>query len=65
MKPDAKRASKVCGSLAEAEAEKKPGQIIQVRKGERTFCDMFCGFKHVCQQFKRESMEMANQNNEP
>lgn len=62
MKPDAKRASKVCDSLAEAQAELKPGQIIQVRKGESTFCKMFCGFKHCCPQFKIESM---SSNQEP
>ena len=64
MKPGAKRASKVCDSRAEAEAEKKPSQIIQERPGERVFCSMFCGYSHVCPQFKRESMEIANANSD-
>ncbi len=62
MKPGAKRASKVCDSLAEAEAEKKPGQYIQVRPGERVFCESFCGFKHCCPQYKMESMKTDNAN---
>lgn len=65
MKPDGKRASKVCNTLEEAKAEIKPGQIIQVRKGERTFCDNFCGFKEHCYQYKQETLEINNKNNEP
>jgi hypothetical protein len=64
MKPGAKRASKVCYSMAEAEAEKKPGQFIQTRKGERTFCSSFCGYSHLCPQFLRENMEMVNTNDD-
>ena len=60
MKPGAKRASKLCATLAEAEAEKKPGQIIQTRKGEKTFCKYFCGFHMHCPQFKRESAAEPN-----
>jgi len=55
IKPGAKRASKLCATLAEAEAEKKAGQVIQVRKGEKTFCKYFCGFHTHCPQFKKES----------
>lgn len=55
MKPDAKRASKVCLSMEEALKEQKPGQIIQVRKGEKTYCNSFCGFKEICPQFAREN----------
>jgi hypothetical protein len=54
MKPEAKKASKVCSSMAEAESNKKPGQIIQVRPGESTYCKFFCGFQHVCPQYKKE-----------
>jgi hypothetical protein len=54
MKPDAKKATKVCYSMAEAEANKKPGQIIQVRSGESTYCKFFCGFHHVCPQYQKE-----------
>lgn len=62
MKPGAKRASKVCNSLAEANAEIKPGQIIQVRKGERTFCSSFCGYKDVCPVYRIDEMESAKNN---
>jgi hypothetical protein len=65
MKPGAKRASKVCATMAEAEEEKKPGQFIQARKGERTYCLHFCGFKHICPQFAREEALRANDKEEP
>jgi len=55
MKPGAKRASKVCSTRAEAEELLKPGQYIQERPGERTFCTNFCGFKDHCPQFRIES----------
>jgi hypothetical protein len=55
MKPGAKRASKVCATRAEAEELLKPGQFIQERPGERTFCQMFCGMKDHCPQFAREN----------
>ena len=57
MKPGAKRASKVCDTRREAEENLKPGQFIQERPGARTFCEMFCGYSHVCGQFKQESLE--------
>jgi hypothetical protein len=53
MKTGAKRASKVCSTRAEAESLIKPGQFIQERPGERTFCSSFCGFNQ-CPQKKRE-----------
>ena len=56
MKPDAKRASKVCDTRGEAEELLKPGQIIVERPGEATYCLHFCGFSHLCPQFKREQM---------
>jgi hypothetical protein len=59
-KPDGKRASKVCASREEAEAEKKPGQIIEVRPGEATYCKFFCSLSHLCPQFKRESMQQSD-----
>ena len=64
MKPGAKRASKVCDTRAEAERELKSGQFIQARPGERVFCENFCGFKHCCPQYKRETMMADNANNE-
>lgn len=64
MKPGAKRASKLCSTLDEAEKEKKPGQIVQARPGERTFCLFFCKLSHGCLQFKRESAEI-NSREEP
>jgi hypothetical protein len=56
MKPDAKRASKVCDTRGEAEQLLKPGQVIVERPGEATYCLHFCGFAHLCNQFKREQM---------
>lgn len=64
MKPGAKRASKLCATMAEAEQELKPGQFIQVRKGERTFCGSFCGYGHICAQYQNYLKEKANQNSE-
>jgi hypothetical protein len=61
MKPGAQRASRVFDSLADAEKYQKDGQIIQVRKAERTFCQEFCGMKHLCKQFERESMNSSNE----
>lgn len=55
MKLGGKRASKVCVSMAEAEELKKPGQFVQVRPGEQTFCNSFCGYKHCCPDFKRDN----------
>jgi len=55
MSPGAKRASKLCETLSEAEGLKKPNQTVEIRKGEKTFCNSFCGFKDVCEQYKRES----------
>ena len=55
MKVGAKRASKLYDSFAEADAEKKPGQYVEVRKGEKTYCESFCCLKHLCGQYKRES----------
>jgi hypothetical protein len=62
MKPGAKRASKVCDSLAEAESLKKPDQIIQARPGESTYCKFFCGFSHICRQYQSD---LAQQSEEP
>jgi hypothetical protein len=59
MKPDAKRASKVCDTRGEAEELLKPGQIIVERPGEATYCLHFCGFSHLCPQFKREQMSKS------
>lgn len=59
MKPDAKRASKVCATREEAEKLIKPGQVIIERPGEATYCLHFCGFAHLCPQFKREQMSFA------
>ena len=60
MKPDAKRASKVCDTRAEAQELLKPGQIIVERPGEATYCLHFCGFAHLCNQFKREQMSTTS-----
>lgn len=61
MKPHAKRASKVCDTRGEAEENIKPKQVIVERPGEATYCLHFCGFAHLCQQFKREQMSTANE----
>ena len=55
MKPGASRASRVYDSLSEAEDALKAGQIIQTRSSERTYCEHFCGLKHCCPQYRRES----------
>jgi hypothetical protein len=55
MSPGAKRASKLCDTRAEAEELKKPNQIIEERKGDKVFCNSFCGFKHCCPQYQREN----------
>lgn len=60
MKPEAKRASRVFDSLADAEEYQKDGQIIQSRPSERTYCTHFCGYSHSCKQFKRESIDTSN-----
>lgn len=52
-KPDSKRARRLFDSLAEAEEDKKPGEIIEKRAGEKTFCQSFCGFAHVCAQYQQ------------
>jgi len=61
MKPGAKRANKVCDSLVEAQELQKPGQIIQTRKGERTFCGSFCGYQNICPQHQAYLRESSNQ----
>ena len=61
MKPGAKRASKVCASYAEAEDLKSSGQFIQTRKGERTFCSMFCGLGHVCPIYQKHLASLKNE----
>lgn len=61
MSPGAKRASKLCNSYEEAMEVKKPHQTIEVRKGEKVFCNSFCGFKHVCGQYMRESLDSGGQ----
>lgn len=60
MKPGAKRASKVCATRAEAESLLKPGQFIQERPGERTFCSCFCGYPQ-CPQKRREDAQSTNE----
>lgn len=55
MSPGAKRASKLCDTYEEAMENKKPNQIIETRKGEKVFCNSFCGFKDVCPQYKYET----------
>ena len=57
MKIGGKRASKCFDSYAEADAEKKSDQYIEVRKGSKTFCLSFCNLKHLCPQFAREQMQ--------
>jgi hypothetical protein len=54
-KPDAQRARRVYDTRAEADENIKPGEIIEKRAGEKTFCSSFCGFAHCCSQFKQES----------
>lgn len=61
MSPGAKRASKLCDTLAEAEELKKPNQIVEKRKGEKVFCSSFCGYSHCCKQFKEESQKLNGQ----
>ena len=46
----------LCDSIAEAESKRKPGQIIETRKATRVYCEDYCGYKHCCPQYKRESM---------
>jgi hypothetical protein len=53
-KPDGKRARKLVETYFEAEEEKKPGEIIEERKGEPTYCLHYCGYSNVCPQFLRE-----------
>lgn len=55
MSPGAKRASKLCDTYDEAMELKKPNQTVETRKGEKVFCNSFCGFKDVCPQYKRET----------
>jgi len=55
MSPGAKRASKLCDSYDEAVELKKSNQTVEVRVGEKVFCSSFCGYSHVCKQFKMES----------
>ncbi len=54
-KPDSKRARRVYDTIEEAENDQKAGEIIERRPGEKTFCLSFCGFSHICPQFKKES----------
>lgn len=61
IKPGAQRASKVCATMAEAEQNKKTGQIVQIRPGESTYCKFFCGFSHVCPQHQKD---LAQQDDE-
>lgn len=51
----------LCATMAEALAMQKPGQTIQTRKGELTFCDNFCGFSAHCEQYRRATMTMKNE----
>jgi len=53
-KPDAQRARRVYDTKAEADENIKPGEIIEKRAGEKTYCNSFCGFAHCCPQFKSE-----------
>lgn len=65
MKPGAKKARKLCSSMAEANEEIKPGEIVQTRKGERTFCGSFCGYSSICEQYQRYLMDKNSTQDEP
>lgn len=54
MKKGAKRSSKNCSSLTEAEANKKPDHTIEYRPGKATMCQSYCLYAHICPQRKRE-----------
>jgi len=56
MKAGGKRASKVCATREEAETLRKPDQIIEEREQVATYCEYFCGLRHVCPQYKREQL---------
>ena len=59
MKPDAKKASKLCDTYAEAMELLKPGQIIEKRPGMKVFCgtpeNSMCGLCYACPQYQREN----------
>lgn len=55
-KPENQRARKVCDSYSEAEELQKTGEVIEVRPGEATYCESFCGYKHICPQYLQENM---------
>lgn len=59
-KPENIKARKVCDSYSEAEELKKPGEIIETRPGEAVYCENFCGFKHLCPQYQRESLAKSS-----
>lgn len=66
FKPGNKKARKLCASVAEAETEKKTGEVIQHRKGESTYCKMFCGLSYICKDHQDElAQESQFQDDEP
>jgi hypothetical protein len=54
-KPANKRARKLHTSKIGAELDLKKGELVEVREGEATYCEHFCGFKDYCAQYKREN----------
>jgi ferredoxin len=51
-KKGAKRSRKNCETEQEAKSHMKPGDEIELRRGECTRCERFCSYSHVCPQFK-------------
>lgn len=49
---------------AEAETNIKPGHFIQERPGIAKYCS-WCGYSHLCEQFKREEHKRLESKNEP
>ena len=52
MKPEGKRATKVCSSLEEAAANLSGDLTIVERPGKRTRCQDYCPVKNFCSQYK-------------
>ena len=49
----------LCATMTDALAMQKPGQVIQTRKGELTYCLNFCGFYAFCEQAQRQSTKSS------
>ena len=67
-KPANKKARKLYDTEEEAKEGLKAGEIIEERKATKTFCEDYCGFKHCCPQYARESgfnMAPARQDDDP